>query len=121
MKVPLDEGGTLLLRTWNTPLAPEGAQPDTTFSLLSFSGFLSSLTARQEIHELEIRVSAWLEAKEAGVRTIRPSIACAPTLIYCNSIQCCSSLASMSGQTLCAVVLGLQQAEMGRIILLSIQ
>ena len=43
MKVPLDEGGTLLLRTWNTPPAPEGAQPDTTFSLLSFSGFLSSL------------------------------------------------------------------------------
>ena len=43
MKVPLDEGGTLLLRTWNTPQTPEGAQPDTTFSLLSFPGFLSSL------------------------------------------------------------------------------
>ena len=43
MKVPLDEGGTLLVRTWNTPPAPEGAQPDTMFSLLSFSGFLSSL------------------------------------------------------------------------------
>ena len=43
--MPLDEGGTLLVRTWNTPPAPEGAQPDTTFSLpvLSFSGFLSSL------------------------------------------------------------------------------
>ena len=38
MKVPLDEGGTLLLRTWNTPPAREGAQPDTTFTLLFFSG-----------------------------------------------------------------------------------
>ena len=42
-EVPLDEGGTLLLRTWNTPPAREGAQPDTTFTLLSFSGFLSLL------------------------------------------------------------------------------
>ena len=30
-------GGILLLRTQNTLLAPEGAQPDTTFSLLSVS------------------------------------------------------------------------------------
>ena len=40
--------GILLLRTWNTPPAPEGAQPDTTFSLLSFSGFLSSLSLPPE-------------------------------------------------------------------------
>ena len=61
------------MRTWNTPPPPEGAQPDTTFSLLSFSGFPSSLQCSCTL------------AIAGSCRELQPYIYLSPDTLPCTS------------------------------------